>query len=1135
MTEAKRIYPLTPDQMAAVQPESQVWLRASAGTGKTQVLTARVIRLLLTPGVKPEHLLCITFTKAGAAEMSERINGLLGRWVQLDDKLLFNDLEAIGAASGPDERKTARSLFASVLDASGGGLQIITIHGLAQSLLGSFPEEAGLIPGFKPVEGREQEELFHEALGELVLKAEETGNSALISHFQSLSLALGEDGALKFLKKCAGQPDILANIPDDTGALVFARKLAGVQFDGSIDAMLEAALADDAADIQAIRAAAAKNADWGQKSARGRTRADTINGWLSMAPEERAKEFEALHRCWSKANGDPLVASKGFTPPDESYSELALSLYHWSSALMAQVALAQYAERLAPALLAGKAFSERYAEAKKARGLVDFDDMIRRTAALLKQGGMGDWIRFKMDRRLDHILVDESQDTNRMQWNIIEELSDDFFSGIGAKEEQRLRTIFSVGDEKQAIFGFQGTDPIEYKDAGERFAQKIANADKELLPLSLDQSFRSNKPILKAVNAVFDGLDGELGDIGSFHPHESELPDTGSVELMLPITSDHAQLDSDEEWISGEKRLLAKRIADRVSAFVNAAPVLSSTGRPLKPGDIMILLRRRGEIAGYLVSQLHARGVQVAGIDRLELGEPLAVQDLLSAIRFVLQPSDNYSLACLLVSPLIGWDQGKLLKHGYRKEGFTLWDHLRSQLDIAKDLEPLREMLSMADFSTAYAFLENILSGDIKGRTKFSARLGSDALIPMEEMLNLALQFEQQGGGTLQAFLSWFESAETEIKREMLPDSDEVRVMTVHGAKGLQAPVVILADVTSDSTKKPDRSVNLKLDGGELPLLNIRKQERFGQLEQAAEMQENREQQEHLRLLYVAMTRAEEHLIMAGSLSDQLAAKGIPPESSWFPHLERGMSDAGCGWEDDDYFHSKMMLVGGEAMDVASKPEQPVKDVANIAAPGWLFKPAPEERRPPRPLVPSQIDDDDHGEPPAMKAMQLAAEKGKLAHMLFERVVGDDPEKSLKQANTWLERQFLPAGLKASEIIGMVAQVVRDPDFSAWFGENSRAEVPLAAVVGETVISGRVDRLLIENSKVSLLDFKTSRGVPKNADSVPTAFLKQMAHYVAALEVIFPDHEIEAALLYSFGPKLLRLPDALLAPHKPRA
>lgn len=1136
------LFKLTDEQQAAVDPSRQVWLRASAGTGKTQVLTARVIRLLLTPGVRPEHILCITFTKAGAAEMAERINTLLARWVQEDDVRLFHDLEAIGAPSGPEARETARALFAAVLDAPGGGLQILTIHSLAQSLLGSFPEEAGLIPGFNPVEGREQDELYNEALGTMVLEAEESGNDFLIGHLQSLSLALGEEGALKFLKKCAGQPGAMEMVTDDKGALILARRITGVAFEGSLQAMLQGALRDDVIDRPAIEALAARNLDWNAKpGSRGAKRAQAIHEWLAMEVSQRAENFDMLHKCWAKGDGDPMVSSKGFTPMDEGYAELALTLYHWTKGLHEQIMLAEYADRLAPALLAGKAFADQYMRAKKIRALVDFDDMIRMASGLLSKPGMGEWIRFKLDSRIDHILVDESQDTNRRQWDIIDALSSDFFSGLGAKDEERLRTIFSVGDEKQAIFGFQGTDPAEYNTARLSFEERIAQSDQTLDKPALNRSFRSNKPILNLVNKTFEHAAYEMGDIGGFRDHESKLPDIGSVELILPVTSDLGAADDDENWVDDAKRILASRIARRVEQLTREAPYLFSTGKRLRPGDIMILLRSRGEVAPALVAQLHACGVAVAGIDRLKMAEPLVVQDMLAAIRFVLQPADDFSLACLLVSPLIGWSQEQLLANGYREAGVDLWDHLRRQTDsvpeVADAVTLLKEMLGSADFTTAYAFLEQILSGDMAGRRKFTARLGMDALIPMEEMLNLALQFEQQGGGTLQAFLRWFESGETEIKREMLPNSDEVRVMTVHGAKGLQAPVVILADVTSDPTKKPDQSNALAIDGGELPLLNIRKQERFGRLEEAAEKQEKREAEEHLRLLYVAMTRAQEHLIMAGALSDRDKDKG-PPESSWYHWLEKGMTALDCDWQENELFGRAMLYQGAETAEqkdaLADDAELEVGE-ANASLPDWLTSPAPRESRPPKPLVPSRLDDDDYGDPPAQDGVSVAAEKGRLLHMIFERITGDNIERDLQAAAAWLSRQKLPKGLTREELIDAAKAVLQDPALAEWFGPDSYAEVPLSAVVGEMVVSGRVDRLLITKDKVSILDFKTGRHIPRDEADVSAAFLSQMAHYSAALEVIFPDRNIEATLLYTAGPQQITLSDAALCPFRPKA
>jgi ATP-dependent helicase/nuclease subunit A len=1134
----KMLHPLIPDQLSAVHPADNIWLSASAGTGKTQVLSARVIRLLLEPGVRAENILCITFTKAGAAEMAQRINERLSAWVQMDGGQLFHELEAIGAKSSIDAQKKARELFAKVLDAPGGGLQILTIHSLCQSLLGSFPEEAGLVPGFKPVEGREQSELYREALSEMIVASENSGDDWLLQNLRAMSLSQGEEGALAFLKRCAGQPEAMAIIPYDAGALIYARRLVGVTFDGPVSAMLESACEDTTIDRVSILRLADMNADWGKgkPESRGAKRASAIQSWLALDTAERARRFDEIHRCWSKADGEPMVKSKGFTPLDDSYGSIAFELFQWTHRLTEQIKLADYADRLAQALLVGKAYSACYAESKRQRGLVDFDDMIRRTAALLGTAGMADWVRYKLDQQIDHILVDEAQDTNLAQWNIIKALSEDFFSGIGAKED-RVRTLFSVGDFKQAIYGFQGTDPDKYRQAGKEFSDKIEQTGGTLERLTLSQSFRSTEPVLDFVNAVIDGVGPErFGLSEEVEGHYSKKSDTGMIELFAPVTpreESDEDGDSEENWLTTEKRVLAHRIAAYVRRLVDEAPVLASTGKPLVAGDIMILLRTRSDLASSLVARLHAVNVPVAGIDRLKLLEPIAVQDLLACVRFVLQPRDDLSLACILVSPLMGWSQEQLLERGYRKRGVGLWQHLRSQNDLAEAVQPLRDMLGLADFTTPYHFLETILSGAMQGRKKMVARLGGETLVPIEELLNAALQFEQKHGGGLQAFLSWFESGDSEIKREGVIDSDEVRVMTVHGAKGLQSPVVILVDITSDPTKKPGNSAELLMkDGTRLPLLTIKSGDKIGRLAEVSELQEERDKAEHFRLLYVAMTRAEERLVMAGSLGKQ--SKGEAKEHSWYPALLNGMESLGCAWEEEPPWGRVMRYRGADIAPLAKaqneKSQSPPKPKT---LPEWLLRNAPEERRPPRPLVPSQLGDDDYGDAPASAAMRTAAEKGRLIHALFERLAGDNLTANLAQVKEWLARNNRDPSIQNDVIITSVRDVIENPDWQMFFGSNARAEVPLAAVVGETVITGRVDRLVIEPGLVRVLDFKTGRGVPFGADTVALPYLRQMAHYVAALETIFVGSKVEASLLFTYAPKLIRLPDEILTPHKP--
>jgi ATP-dependent helicase/nuclease subunit A len=1133
-------------QIDAVEPGRDVWLSASAGSGKTQVLSARVIRLLLQPGVYPEHLLCLTFTKAAAAEMADRINHRLAYWVQAKGGDLGADLLAIGAENTPEVRDKARKLFAQVLDAPGGGLQIMTIHSFCQSLLSSFPEEAGLLPGFEPMDDRAMAALHNDALSELVQAADREGRDWQIEQLQQLSLAMGEDGVRTFLRCCAAHGAMLEeHLPEGEGATIMARRIMDVDFIGTLAEEMARSCDDAAIDRQMLFALADMNDQWGKgkPESRGGKRAAVIRNWLAQDVDLRPQSFTKLSSCFTKTDGEPFIRSTNYTPLEPEYADLALEAHLWTEALLHFQNRAEYAEQLAPALLAGKAYAAQFRQLKHSRGLVDFDDLISRAAALLTKPGMAEWVRYKLDRKIDHILIDEAQDTNDAQWQIVEALSGDFYSGAGARGE-RARTVFAVGDFKQAIYGFQGTAPEKYRDAGQRLDARIKDSGGSLHKLSLSRSFRSTKPVLRFVNAVLENLGySSMGLDDVVPPHESEKADFGSIELMRCVTAEVAQEDdtedysagadddAEENWITSEKLKLSNQIAAHVKNLIDSKPVLASTGQPLEPKDIMILLRSRGDLAALIVARLHALGVPVAGIDRLKILEPIAVQDMLATIRFALQPQDDLSLACLLVSPLIGWDQDKLLKHAYRAKGLGLWQHLRTQVDIADDLAPLREILSSADQTTPYAFLENILSGAIAGRRKLQARLGSEILVPVEELLNLAIQYQQEGGASLQGFLDWFEQGGGEIKREGLAQSRDVRVMTVHGAKGLEAPVVIMADIARDAEQAGagKNGIDFPVLGGTLPLPPVRKEQRSAQLQSIADAVKERDMQEHYRLLYVAMTRSAEHLVLAGALGKK--AKGVAPENSWYAALEAGMLQLGCSWESDPIWGASMRY----SADGPFKREQP-KDAISVTSaelPDWLYAPAPDEEIPPRPLAPSNLDDDQYGDAPAEPALKMAALRGKLLHALFEQYAGGALVDFRAAALAWLGRQNPGHDFDHAKAVDEALAVMKNPEWASLFSSSARAEVPLAALVGTKVITGRVDRLLIEDDRIRLIDFKTGRHVPVDANAVSVPNVRQMAHYVAALESIFAPRKVEAALLYTNGPTIVELPDALLAAHKP--
>ncbi|BBF70242.1 double-strand break repair helicase AddA [Sphingomonas bisphenolicum] len=1120
MAKARALQKLLGDQARAAAPDAHVWLSASAGTGKTHVLTARVFRLLLQ-GVRPENILCLTFTKAGAAEMADRIHDRLAAWVQMEEVDLFNDLEALGEESGPEARDYARRLFAEVLESTGGGLRIQTIHGFCQQLLTAFPLEAELTPGFRPLDQREQSSLARQTLADMAVRAHDIGDEALIGALQAISLRLGEGGAEQFLLRCAAKGDALDALPDAIGPWL-AQELELP--DGDIDQWLAGQCSDAMFDIPTLDGIVRANVEWGK--GRGVERCDRIAAWRALDPAGRATTLVDLHRAWSKADGD-LIDAKGWVPPIDGYIEMAARLYDRCGALIAMKLRADYAALLGQALHAGRAYARDYAQAKRLAGAVDFDDLIARTATLLEQPGIAEWIRYKLDQRIDHILVDEAQDTNAAQWRIVRTLAEEFFA-TEWEPGQTVRTIFTVGDFKQAIFGFQGTSPANFAAARILFQRDADQSGHDFFNLSLDRSFRSTPAVLDVVDRTISTLRAErLGmDPGEVR-HVSANRHPGEVQLWKPVVAGLSEdAEGEEDWAADQERVLAGKIARQIKQWIDDGLMLESRGRPVRAGDIMILVRRRSELARLIVARLYEEKVAVAGIDRLRLNAPLAVRDLLAALRFAVQPEDELNLASLLVSPLIGWTQDELMMRLIgRKTG--LWRHLNQTMDDGA-LQPLRDLLAVADFTTPYRYLEAILSGPMHGRRRLVERLGTEAVDPIEELLNAALAFESDDHPSLQRFIDWFDRGEVEIVRDAAAQGDMLRLLTVHGAKGLQAPIVILADACLD----PDagnRSDSLLWNG--LPILAPRKPERQRPIGDVAEAAAQVEREEHWRLLYVALTRAEEKLIVAGSLGPR--AKGEVKPESWYAAVEGAMISLGTDWEADPLWGGVRRWRGTEQLEPRKAEAEEARASMPVVQPAWLREPAPAESRPPRPLAPSAPVEDDVPYPPPTQAMRAAAERGRWLHALFERLPDLSAERRRDAADRWLVQQGVEDAAQRHDLIDQAIGVIEAPDFAALFGPDALAEAPIAAVVGEAVIAGTIDRLCIGADRIQLVDFKTGRIAPLTLAEVPTAHIRQMAAYVAALGVIFPDRPIEAGLLYTSAPRLIVLPPSLLVAYKP--
>ncbi|APG62763.1 double-strand break repair helicase AddA [Sphingorhabdus lutea] len=1137
----KPLFKLTHDQEKGVQPAENIWLSASAGTGKTQVLTARVLRLLFQKNVLPRNLLCITYTNAGAAEMSERITQRLAKWVRLPGDKLFHDLDALGIDPNPENQKLARTLFARVLDTPG-GINITTIHSFCQKLLSTFPTEADLIPGFQLMDDREKSDIIRQCMNILAIDAENNDNEFLSLDLKKLVERLGEHNLIKFLAKCCGKEQQFWSIADGDGASRFAQLVSGVEFDGSWDDYF-------------IKAAHNENIDQnfsiladgiaGEKSPMSKNRVVILRQWLSADNAQKISMFDDLKGVFLTKELTPKSVKTGWSK-DASLHELVLETAEWILQILMQKNLAEYAEIAASAIRTAQYFLKIYKNEKRNLALIDYDDMINQSAKLLQQSAMGDWIKYKLDQRIDHILVDEAQDTNFDQWSIIEALCDDFFAGAGAGKENVARTIFSVGDFKQAIFSFQGTSPLNYSAAFERFFERIDNMGSDLNKRHLAESFRSTMPILQFVNAYTQYAGDE--PLGEGHSdHYSQLGDTGRVTLLPlfgPIENENEDdgghehvfdtadnIDDDEEEYGDQKFRMADWLAQHIKSIIDNPPFLKRTNAYLKPGDIMILLQKRGQIGNLLLSRLHEYDVPVAGMDRVKLQDSLAVMDILAGMKFAVQPDDDYSLACLLTSPLLGWDHDKLLKYGLRPNGKSLWRHILSQKNLSDDGDLLMSLLSTADYLGPVEYIEHILNGPMGGMKKFLSRLGQGQQNAIHEFINLAIDFESRHGRSIQKFIMWFEIGDVEIKRDVGEGGSQVQIMTVHGSKGLQAPYVILADIGSNPDKKKDHDFSLFTPQNyEIPLPYPKGGQKTGNVKKAMEKAAQTQRDESKRLLYVALTRAEEHLLMCG-----VRAKDIP-ENCWYTHLEQVMQNLHVDQiEAGDVPNGKMIfeLTGTHYHNAALNDAANSQNTAKVGndleqLPIWAVTAAQSEKPDARPLAPSKVED--AGDIPISNPQMIAAaRRGIIIHDILQHIKITSSTLKLPQIIVqYIKDNYPHDDVQPDEIAQLILNLLHDKNLAKIFQGDAISELPIAAVIKGRVVSGRIDKVYFEGQKITLVDFKTSKKSAATYKELPKPIARQMALYCAAMHKIYPNHDVEAKIIYTQYAQMIDIPGAYL-------
>ena len=1101
-------------QVQASNPMASTWLSANAGSGKTRVLTDRVARLLLD-GVEPQRILCLTYTKAAASEMQNRLFKRLGQWAMLNEDSLRHALSELGVEGriNAETLAKARRLFARAIETPG-GLKIQTIHSFCASLLRRFPLEAGVTPQFAEMDDRSANLLREEIVEEMA-----SGDSiALI------------DGVARYLTD-----EDLANLTAE-----MSRHRAGFEpLLSRADALALFDLAPET-DVQAILAEVflGGEEEWLAQVATclaTGTSTDIGNAAklraLSLNPPSLG-DLAILEDVLLTGAGakEPFTAKIGTVPTKNTRPALG-PLLDRLEALMLRVEAARpkrlglmAAEKTLALHRFAEVFLKAYEARKASRGWLDFDDLIRKARGLLTDPSVAQWVLFRLDGGIDHILVDEAQDTSPEQWKVIELLAQEFTTGSSAREEPR--TIFVVGDKKQSIYSFQGADLRAFETMRDHFKDRLAAVNITLQGLTLEYSFRSSQAILRLVDLTFDersgrGLGGEVKHLA----FKTDLP--GRVDLW-PVIEPVKDPES-EDWFDPvdlvsdqhHSAKLANRIATEIRRMIDhGVQIPRDDGpRPVTEGDILILVQRRSVLFHEIIRACKAADLAIAGADRLKLGGEIAVKDITALLSFIATDEDDLSLAAALRSPLFGWTEAQLHSLAAHRGGALLWEALRRRKDEFPDtVAALEDLRDRSDFLRPYDLIERALTRH-RGRLRLIARLGPEAEDGIDELLSQALAYERMEVPSLTGFLVWLGSDEVEVKRQ--PDSagSRIRVMTVHGAKGLEAPVVILPDTADRNAAREGNFVTL--EGGRIVWKTGADDSPLAISGARAEMRRKQEE-ENLRLLYVAMTRAECWLIVC-------AAGKVSKDGAWYELVSAGLTQAGAEPCAGHEFGPIRRLQTGEWPADAGKRAAKT-DARSVVLPDWarVHAPAPEVKAPS--LSPSALGGAKvlPGEGAGLSE-EGAKRRGRQLHRLLEHLPTSPRAEWPSFARVLLSGG--DDGATEAEALALYQEaeaVLNAPDLAPLFGPDGLAEVDIAADFNGRRLAGTIDRLIVTQGHVLAIDYKSNSMTPDRPEDVPSGILRQMGAYAEALAQIYPDRRIETAILWTRCAKLMRLPHDLV-------
>lgn len=1055
------------ESILATDPEYSCWVNAGAGAGKTKILVDRVLRLLLH-NVEFGKILCLTFTNAAANEMRERVLEAIRKWATLDKKRLHQNLSNLLHREPKNEEVNKASTLFRLYCANTDKIKIYTIHAFCQYILQTFAIEAELSPNFQIMSEIQRKNILHS------IKIQTLNNIDTINTQTADSIRHFVDNThdLKLY-------ELFEKITQDQKKFInMFRKLESCElYEYYLRTELKTKDHDVLLNEFYSTVDSIGHISFTTKTPTDQKFVHTFNNFVTLNLDNKKQKFADIQGLFLTKNGTPrkTIISNEFIKLNPDTTRQIYALQSIVLELNNSFKAMQIIESSCHLFNIAKHTLYEYKAMCKAKNLLDYDDLIIHTKNLLTNSLMKDWILYKLDGGIEHILLDEAQDTSLDQWEIIDALMLDFFSGDSGKH----KTIFVVGDEKQSIYSFQGAELNNFFYYKNKLRFLALSANQKFADIVLTKNYRSTKPILETVAHVFNRFREDYEGVFVDSNTNLECVRSSDSGLVACFSIDPVDCVEDELWctrpVNNEntnKHALAKKIAEHISEILNSQILLPSTGKPISLGDIMVLVRKRDKFVNILNTELQRLNLHTSGFDKFLLKDNLAVLDLIALAKFILQPLDDLNLACLLKSPFFELDD-ETLHYIAASRKRTLWEEISSNILFQRYYTKLSEFRRIARGISLENFFHTFV--DTIGYRENLSKINYESSYALNEFLNLAYNFSKEESNSLSDFIVWFGRNDVEVKRD-IDSQDQISIMTIHGAKGLQSPIVILAE---HANHKNITEMFLWNDD-QVVLWNVSKQESDPYLLKVKDEYALGLTKESLRLFYVAITRSQDKFLFFGinQKNDTSEDDDSIKIKSWFQLFQKYLTE----------LKSDKINTYNEFLRAQSEEKTIVEEIS-------ILKPL---EKPHTKRVESK-----HNSP---LEYNMAILYGQVAHKVLEDCV-----LKANAISNHPELLNLPANMR-NKLQNDISAVLKIEKFKEMLEYKFHTEVDVAFKdeSGE-ILTGRMDFISISELEVFIVDYKTD----SNPDEDDVAkYISQLKFYYANMSNIYPNHTISCYILW---------------------